>query len=208
MAGAFLCLEGLDGTGKSTQIRLLTQWLDDHGFPYVQCRDPGHTTVGEQLRNILLDPQTCVCMTCEMLLYMAARAQMVHEVIRPALEAGKVVVCDRFLMSTIVYQGHGGGLEPEQIRLVGALATEGLMPDWTAVLDLDPHQAAKRRVGAADRIESRSVEFQQQVRQGYLAEVRRDPQRATLIDASVSPEQVHQQILTEVRRVLDAAGRS
>lgn len=205
MSGVFLCLEGLDGTGKSTQIQLLTQWLDRRGLPYVQCRDPGQTEIGEQLRRLLLDPQTSATMTCEMLLYMACRAQMVHDVIRPALDEGRIVVSDRFLTSTVVYQGYAGGLDPEKIRVVGAIATQNTLPDWIGVLDLNPEAAAARRARTADRIESRSPEFQRRVREGYLAEVRRDPQRHTLIDSSEPPEVVHQRIVKEVDRVLDAA---
>src|SRR5690606_29407833 len=124
--GIFLCLEGLDGTGKSTQVQLLAQWLAERSIDPVVCRDPGCTAAGERLRQILLDPATQMGMTCEMLLYMACRAQMVEEVIVPALTAGKAVLADRFSMSTIVYQGYAGGLDSEKIRKVGEIAAAGL----------------------------------------------------------------------------------
>lgn len=203
MAGVFLCLEGLDGTGKSTQVRLLAQWIEEHVGPCVLCRDPGQTAIGEKLRSILLDPETQVGMTCEMMLYMASRAQMVEEIILPSLKRGEIVLSDRFLLSTIVYQGHAGGLDPEQIRAVGQVATRGILPVWTGVLDLDIATAAQRRLGSADRIESRSAAFQQMVREGYRKEALRDP-RCSLIDASAPPEEVHRLIVSQVQAVLAA----
>jgi dTMP kinase len=143
-----------------------------------------------------------------MLLYMAARAQLVHEVIRPALAAGKTVLADRFLLSTIVYQGYAGGANVEAIRHLGLVATEGVLPTWTGVLDIDCQGAAARRDGPADRIESRADSFHEKVREGYLAEARRDPAHVSIIDAAGAPELVHQRAIKEVRRVLAAAGRT
>ena len=207
MAGLFLALDGIDGVGKSTQLDLLASWLTANGHVVARCRDPGSSAIGESIRQLLLDPQSRMGVLCEMLLYMASRAQLVEQVIRPALAQGHTVLCDRFLTATLAYQGHAGGVDPEHIRQVGMVATDGLLPDWTGILDLDLDSAAGRRGGAADRIESRSVAFHDEVRAGFLAEARRQPERITVIDAAGDPAAVHQAIVAEVRRVLDTTGR-
>jgi dTMP kinase len=207
MRGVFLALEGLDGAGKTTQVELLVGWLERLGRSVVRCRDPGGTTVGEEIRRLLLHSRMMMSVACEVHLYMASRAQLVHEVIRPALANGQTVVCDRFLLSTIVYQGYAGGDEVERIRVIGLTSIDGLLPDWTGVLDLDLEAALRRRRRPSDRIESRSHEFHAKVRNGYLAEARRDPARVRIIDALGEPETVHQRIVAEVRRVLDQADR-
>ena len=207
MAGVFLVLDGLDGAGKSTQLKLLTTWLQAQERPVTCCRDPGGTPVGESIRKVLLDVDSTMHMTCEMLLYMSSRAELVDAVVRPALERGEVVLSDRFLLSTIVYQGYAGGVDREMIRCVGEIATRGLMPDWTGVLDLPAEAASVRRV-SEDRIERRPDAFHEKVRGGFLAEAKRDPQRIRIIDSRQSPRKVHECIVQEVRRVLDTAGRS
>ena len=146
--GLFLALDGLDGCGKSTQCRLLTDWLRRQGETVVACVDPGGTPLGQQLRKIVLGHRGQMAMAAEALLFMASRAQLVAEVIRPALDVGRVVVSDRFLLANIVYQGHAGGLDPEQLREVGRLSTSGLEPDLTLVLDVP---VERRRPVAADR---------------------------------------------------------
>src|SRR5262245_59734233 len=151
----FLSLDGLDGTGKSTQCRLLADWLRAQGRRVVECADPGGTPVGDVLRELLLDHRSAMTPACEALLFMASRAQLVAEVIRPALEAGQVVISDRFLLANIVYQGHAGGLDPTLLWETGRLATGGLEPDLTLVLDLPVAAALGRRKGMADRVESR-----------------------------------------------------
>jgi dTMP kinase len=201
-------LDGLDGAGKTTQLARLADWLSGQGRRVVRCHDPGGTVVGDQIRRLLLDTRSSMGMPCEMLLYMASRAQLVHEVIAPALAEGSVVLCDRFLLSTIVYQGHAGGMDVEQIRRVGEIATGGIGPDWTGVLDLDPRIAADRRGRPADRIEQRSADFHAKVRAGFLAEAAREPSRIRVIAALGDEESVHQRIVTEVRRVLDTVDRS
>jgi dTMP kinase len=171
--GFFLVLDGPDGGGKTTQAARLADWLRGRGFDVVTCRDPGGTALGNRLRAILLerDP-VAISLRAEMLLYMASRAQMVVEVIRPALEAGRVVVCDRFTLSTIVYQGYAGGLGISQVDLIGQTATDQLQPDLTLILDL-PTQAARARVGPArDRIEDRPADYHERVREGFLLAAR------------------------------------
>lgn len=204
----FLSLEGIDGAGKSTQLQLLVDWLGARGHAVTVCREPGGTAIGEEIRQLLLHARSEPILECELLLYMASRAQLVSEVIRPALADGKVVLCDRFLLSSVVYQGHAGGLPPDVVRGVGQLATGGLDPDWTAVFDLDPERASARRTDPADRIEGRALEFHHKVRAGYLAEANRDPQRITVFDASAEPKKIHQRVIEEVDRVLAAAGRA
>lgn len=204
MPGVFLSLDGLDGTGKTTQLRLLAEALVEDGEDVCVCRDPGGTVVGDQIREILLDSHSFMNIACETLLYMASRAQLVEEVIRPGLLDDRVVICDRFLLSTIVYQGYGAGADVEQIRRLGKFATGGVEPAWTGVLDLSVEVAAHRRASIPDRIESRSIQYHEEVRKGFHAEAARDPSRITLIDASASQDEVHERIMREVKRVLAA----
>jgi len=203
MAGKFLSMEGMDGAGKSTQIQLLSLWLTERGHRVVLCRDPGGTALSEEIRHILLSTTSPVDMRTEMLLYMAARAQLVAEIIKPAIDRGDVVICDRFLLSTVVYQGHAGGLDPAMIWRIGLEGTGGILPDWTGVLDLPPEESAKRRTGPADRIEQRSLEYYGKVREGYLVEVDRQPGLICRLDAMRSPEQVQEIIRREVLCALE-----
>src|SRR5437763_800965 len=143
----FIALDGLDGTGKSTQCRLLADWLRVRGFTVTECADPGGTAVGEVIRELLLGHRHEMSLPCEALLFMASRAQLTAEVIRPALDEGQAVVADRYLLANVVYQGHAGGLDPEQLWQIGHLATGGLEPDLTIVLDLSPEEAVGRRSG-------------------------------------------------------------
>ena len=204
MAGKFLSMEGMDGAGKSTQIRLLAEWLTTQGQRIVLCRDPGGTAIGEEIRHLLLTTKSAVDMRSEMLLYMASRAQLVAELIRPALNRDDVVICDRFLLSTVVYQGHAGGLDPAMIWRVGVEGTGGLLPDWTGVLDLPAEESAKRRTGPADRIEQRSLEYYRRVRDGYILEAEHQPDRISRFDATLDPGTVQNLIRREVLRVLQA----
>jgi dTMP kinase len=206
--GWFFSLDGIDGTGKSTQCRLLADWLRGRGFDVAQCADPGGTAVGTALRDILLHHRGEMAPACEALLFMASRAQLVAEVIRPALGAGRVIVCDRFLLANVVYQGHGGGLDVDQLWDVGQLSTGGIEPDLTLVLDLPLDVAMARRGRAPDRMESRARDYQQRVREGFLSEARRRSERVRVIDAGPPVEVVHQQICKEVASVLGAGPRA
>jgi dTMP kinase len=199
----FLALDGLDGTGKSTQQRLLCDWLRERGHDVVACRDPGTTPLGERIRTVLLAHDVmAIDRRAEMLLYMAARAQLVDEVITPALAAGKTVVSDRYLLANIVYQGYAGGLDPAEIWRVGHVATGGLLPKLVVVLDM-PVAAAAGRIGRErDRMEEQGDDFSRRVREGFLAEAADDPQGIVVIDAARSIEEVHADIRAAVAKTL------
>ncbi len=187
----FIALEGLDGAGKSTQIARLGLWLQAQQWDVVRCRDPGSTALGDAIREILLHRSAgSMGMRSEMLLYMAARSQLVDQVIRPALDRGAAVVSDRFLLSNIVYQGYAGGLPPETLWQVGLIATGGLLPDRTFVLDLPPEEAIARMQRPLDHLERRSLEYRQAVREGFLTEAQRNPERVSVVSATGSPEEV------------------
>jgi dTMP kinase len=183
MPALFISLDGLDGTGKSTQCRALADWLRRQGFTITACVDPGGTPVGDALRALVLDSRRDMSLTCETLLYMASRAELVARVIRPALAAGNVVVSDRFLLANVVYQGHAGGMAVDDLWRIGRLCTGGLEPDLTLVLDMPVEQAQVRRGRAADRVEQRDHDYHERVRQGFLAEARRCPDHIHVIDA-------------------------
>ena len=191
----FIAFEGVDGAGKSTQVRLLGEHLERGGREVVFCREPGGTGLGEELRRILLDPGSGDLQPeVEVLLFMAARAQLCNKVIRPELESGKVVISDRFLWSSVVYQGVVGGLGVEEVLSIGRVATRGLLPDLTFLVDLDP-AASHSGLDDGDRMESRGIEFQRRVRQGFLALAEEFQDKFILVDGSASIEQVHQQVL-------------
>lgn len=187
----FVVLEGIDGAGKSSQIEPLVAWLGEQGRSVTTCRDPGATPTGDAIRAILLDRHDLhLAPTAEMLLYMAARAQLVAEVIRPSLARGAWVVSDRYLPANIVYQGHAGGLDPETIRQVGAVATDGIEPDLVVLLDVDLETAARRLARPLDKLENRGDAFRERLRAGYLAEAARQPERFAVVDATGSQAEV------------------
>ena len=190
----FISLDGLDGTGKSTQCRLLAEWLRKQGQDVVECADPGGTAVGDAIRDLLLGRQHDMSLPCEALLFMASRAQLTAEVIRPALAAGRTVLADRYLLANVVYQGHAGGLDPDRLWEIGRLATGGLLPDLTFVLDLPVDVALSRRTGPADRVESRDLAYHTRVREGFLAEAQRHPDIIQVVDAAQPIQKVHERI--------------
>jgi len=205
--GIFLSLDGVDGAGKSTQCRLLGDWLRGQGRTVVQCHDPGGTELGKELRQLLLNYRGAMSMMTEAMLFMASRAQLVAEVIRPALDAaGHVVLCDRFLLANVVYQGHAGGLDLAALWTVGAIATGGIEPDLTFVLDLPPDVSQSRRKPSADRLESRGAEYFAKVRAGFLAEAARRPERFRVIDASPETDVVQKLIRQQLTQYLQALG--
>jgi dTMP kinase len=190
-APRFIVLEGIDGAGKSSQVEPLIAWLRGRGRTVTTCRDPGATTAGDAIRAILLDRHDLqLAPTSEMLLYMAARAQLVSEVIQPSLARGEWVVSDRYLLANIVYQGHAGGLDPDTIRQVGAVATGGLEPDLVLLLDVDLQTAARRLARPLDKLENRGDEYRGRLRAGYLAEAARRPDRIAVVDATGDPATV------------------
>lgn len=204
---AFLSFDGLDGTGKSTQLRLLADRLRACGVPVTACADPGGTDVGAKLREILLfGRSTRIAPRTEALLFMASRAELVDQVIRPALARGEVVLSDRFLLANVVYQGHAGGLDPAELWAAGRLSTGGLTPDLTLVFDLPAEAARARRGRAADRMESRGPEYDRRVRDGFLAEAAAAPDRVAVIDAAPPAEVVQRAVWARVRPALAAKG--
>jgi len=199
LRGKFIVLDGTEGCGKSTQAQLLREALERAGLAVLAVRDPGSTRISEQIRSILLDTQnTEMGMRCEMLLYMAARSQMMAELILPALAEGKVVICDRFVSSTLAYQLGGDGLTADQIRTIADVAISGRWPDLTIILDMPPEKSLARVQRAKDRIEQRPMSYHEQVRKNYLAQAQSDEKRYRLISADRSKELIHADVLREV----------
>lgn len=204
--GYFISLEGGEGAGKSTQNRRIIHWLTDQGFDVVKTREPGGTVVSEQVRQVLLDTRNAgLNATAELLLMFAARSQLLEEVILPALDAGKVVVCDRFVDASYAYQGGGRQLGEAVVKAVDELVLKGCLPDLTLLFDL-PVQTGMARVtdrGDADRFEVESHAFFQRVREAYLARAASDPERFRVIDASKDIEIVWSRVEAELAKALE-----
>ena len=201
--GVFITFEGVEGCGKSTQIALLASRLTAAGVPVRVLREPGGTAAGEAIRQILLDPlHTGLDDRAELLLYEASRAELVAEVIEPALDAGEVVLCDRFADSTTAYQGHARGLPLDRVALLNAFATGETTPDLTIVLDIDPAVGLTRATGCgADRLESEGLEFHRRVREGFLAIARAEPGRVMVVSGEGGRDEI-------ASRVWDAVSAS
>lgn len=200
--GHFITVEGIDGVGKSTQAALIEAVLDSAGYDVLRLREPGGVKISEQIRAILLDPANAeMGDVCELLLYEAARAQLVHQVIRPALAAGKTVVCDRFYDSTTAYQAFADGLDRNMVSQANELAVDGCRPDLTLVFDLPVEDALRRRSGreAEDRLELKGLEFQERVAAGFRAVAADEPDRVRLIDAGGSIAEVFSGVAAELR---------
>jgi dTMP kinase len=193
----FFSFDGIDGVGKSTQAGLFCDALRQRGHDVVACRDPGSTVLGERIRDLLLarNAGVVIGLRSEMLLYMAARAQLVDEVILPALDGGRIVVADRFLLANIAYQGHAGGLDPDAIREVGRIATTGILPDCIFLLNMTPEEATRRLNRPLDRMESQDVAYRKRLQEGFLAEVPHWNNRIHVIDASRPVDAIHAEIL-------------
>jgi dTMP kinase len=212
MPGLFITFEGPEGSGKSTQIRLLREALTQRGLAVVATREPGGTRIGNAIRSLLLDPaHTEMSPRAETLLFQAARAQIVDEVIRPALAAGEVVLCDRYADSTLAYQGYGHGQALTSLQQLGDYATGGLTPTLTIYLDIDVLAGLERkRAGAADewnRMENHALAFHQRVRAGYLTLASAAPARWLIIDAAQPIAAIHAQILARVTELVANQGR-
>jgi dTMP kinase len=201
----FISLEGPDGSGKSTQARLLADALQERGYSVTATREPGGTLLGERVRDLVLDPASPSATPLAMAILMSAsRAQLVHDVIAPARKEGRVVVADRFADSTIAYQCFGLGLDLEVARTLAAIATGGLYPDVTIYVDVAPAVGLRRAAarGARNRLDAQSLAFHERVRQGYLALIAEEPRRWNYIDGDAPPETVHQSIMEALEPVL------
>ncbi len=199
--GKFIVLEGPEGSGKTTQVEKLHVRLEGAGHRVKVVREPGGTTIGEKIRNVLLDPQNAdMTVGTELLLYMACRCQLVHEVIRPALEAGLIVLADRFLTSTIVYQGIAGGMGAEEVKKLYRETCGDVEPDLVVVLDVPADVGLSRVQRTFDRMESKPMEFHRRVRKGYLAVAQSDPQTHVVVDASSSVDEVAGVVWQEVKQ--------
>ncbi len=202
MKGKFITFEGTEGSGKSTQAALVLEYLKDKKFPVMLLREPGGVQIAESIRRILLDVESAgMSDACETLLYMAARAQLVKEILEPALEAGKIVICDRFLDSTIAYQGFGNGVDVKAIEAIGRFATEGVAIDLTLLFDVETEIGLSRTNAVKDRIELRSIDYHRRVRQGYLALSQEHPNRIKTIIVDAPKEE----IFKRVKGFIDAA---
>jgi dTMP kinase len=205
--GKFITFEGPEGSGKSTQMGLLLRHLKRCGIPFQITREPGGTQVGEAVRKVLLTRKiSSVHPLTELYLYMAARAQLVRDVIGPALLQGKWVLSDRFLDSSIAYQGYGHGVPIAEIRRLGELVTEGIQPDLTILLDLDSRMGlgrVQKRGSKKDRIESKSTSFHARVRKGYLKLARKEPKRFCVVRAALERHEIHRRIQKEVAHFID-----
>lgn len=203
-AGRFITVEGIDGCGKSTQARLLVKELERAGYDVLALREPGGVAISEKIRALLLDPANAeMSATCELLLYEAARAQLVHEVVAPALAQGRMVVCDRFYDSTTAYQGYAGGVPLDAVERANALAVGDFQPALTLVFDIDPALAAERTVSRAqDRMEAKGMEYQRRVAEGFRAVAAANPNRVKLIDASRDIDAIHADVMAAVGAML------
>ena len=196
MAGSLITFEGIDGSGKSTQIQMLEHEFNKLGIEYKTFREPGGTELSEKIREILLDKENIeLISTSESLLFAAARAQLTAEQIKPTIEKGEFVICDRFTDSTIAYQGYGRGLDIKQLEEINYIATAGLTPDITFILDISPEAAAVRmEAEASDRMEETGVDFFRRIQEGYRQIKEQNPNRYRLFNGQQSPENVFKEI--------------
>ena len=209
----FITFEGPEGSGKTTQIELLSEYLEEKGYPVLATREPGGTSIGDQIRVILLNPHnTDMLPASEALLFSAARAQIVNQVIRPHLARGGIVLCDRYADSTLAYQGYGHGLELGTLHAITALATGGLKPDLTIYLDIDVEEGLRRKLAAHEasqeewnRLDRQEMAFHRRVREGYLQMAAREPDRWLVIDATQPVEAIQVSIRAGVEAKLVTA---
>ena len=207
--GRFITLEGGEGCGKSTQVVRLKNALEAEGQSVLLVREPGGTWLSEQIRSLIKDQDVdAPCARAELLLFLAARAQLVRNVIRPALDAGQWVVCDRFSDSTTAYQGYGRGLPLDVVAEANDFACDGLKPDLTLLLDISPETARQRMRSresatniSADRIECEGAEFHERIRRGFAELARREPTRIVTVDANGTPDEVWEEIWKSLRRI-------
>ncbi|HEX8862221.1 MAG TPA: dTMP kinase [Actinomycetes bacterium] len=201
--GRLIAFEGVEGAGKSTQLELLRQELEKRGHQVTATREPGGTPAGEAIRAILLDRASTLDARTEALLFAAARAQLVEQVIRPSLERGEVVLCDRYLDSSLAYQGVARGLGEEPVMEINRFATGGLLPDLVVLLRLDPAEGLARGRGSRDRIEGLDLEFHRKVARGFLDLAEAEPARFAVVDAAAPPEAVAAEVRAAVLSLLE-----
>lgn len=209
MRGLFITLEGPDGSGKSTIIKLLGDYLKDKGIEFIMTREPGGTLIGEEIRNIVLDEKnTQMGFETEALLYAAARGQHVHEKILPSLEAGKLVLCERFMLSSLAYQGVGRGLGIEKVKAINDFAIRGIYPDLILFFHVDPELTLERKTGelGGDRLEQEGNDFHRNVYEGYMELLNMYPKNIKVIDATKSIKEVLKQSIIEVEALLTKKG--
>ncbi|MCA9296107.1 MAG: dTMP kinase [Phycisphaerales bacterium] len=201
LRGRFIVFDGPDGSGKTTQFHRFAAACRSHGLAVCEVREPGGTPIGEQIREILLDPANHdMSLRCEMMLYMASRAQLIEQTIRPALMSGELVLADRFISSTLAYQGTAGGMSQEEILAVGRVAIGSIWPHLTVVFDVDADTAAERLNPLLDRMEQKGQAFHTRVRQGYLAQAQATPDQYLVIDARATEADVHERLLDGISK--------
>ncbi len=197
--GLFITFEGADGCGKTTQLEMLAEYLQSKGYDIVITREPGAKGLGEKIREILLNYDGEVSDRCESFLFLADRAQHIDMIVNPAVEAGKIVLCDRHTDSSVAYQGYGRQLPVERIKMLNAIAVNGRNPDLTIVFDIDVETSMSRVGKERDRMESAGQDFFNRVRQGYLEIAKQEPQRVKVLDASKSINEVHKDVIKLVK---------
>ena len=202
--GRFITMEGVDGSGKTTQLQLTARFLLDRGYDVVTTREPGGTKMAERIRSLVLDADAAITARTEVVLYLAARAEHVETVIKPALAEGKVVLCDRFADSTMVYQGFVRGIETDKVKALCEFAADGLQPELTLLLDAAPEALLQRRAdrGVRDRFEQEGLDFQKKVRAGFLSQANAEPARIKKVNALQNTEAVQ----TDIQKLLKEAG--
>ena len=193
--GLFITFEGADGCGKTTQLKLAAEYLKNKGYDVILTREPGAKGLGEQLREILLNYDGIVSDRCESFLFLADRAQHIDTIVVPAVDAGKIVLCDRHIDSTVAYQGYGRGQDIEQINKLNMIATNNRKPDLTIVFDIDVETSMSRVGSEKDRMESSGTEFFNKVRHGYLEIAKQEPQRVRVLDSAKSIEEINESVI-------------
>ena len=200
--GLFITFEGADGCGKTTQINLLKDYLEKEGYDVILTREPGAKGLGEKVREILLNYDGVVSDRCESFLFLADRAQNIDIIVNPAVAAGKIVLCDRHIDSTVAYQGYGRGLDIDRIKMLNSLATNFKKPDLTIVFDIDVETSMQRVGKDKDRMESAGVDFHNRVREGYLKIAKEEPERIKVINSVQPIENVFEELLEIVKKYL------
>lgn len=201
--GLFITFEGPDGCGKTTQMNLLAEYLKNSGKEVLLTREPGGKGLGEKVREILLNYEGPISDRCESFLFLADRAQNIDIIVNPAVEEGKIVLCDRHIDSTVAYQGYGRGLNIQRINMLNDIATNGKKPDLTFVFDIDVETSMKRVGKDKDRLESAGIEFHNRVRNGYLELAKQEPQRIKVLDASKTIDEIHNNVINIIEKTIN-----